>query len=149
MLTWCSRAVNFCFLSFLAASRTRSSPVSPLPRLGVRHEFGSRVFSLACGLSSTTSAGDCSPLFSCFAGTTPQYDSSPSFTGDLPLIAFSPRPAHLLAGDDEASRFSRMKFLRILGVSDSAGSMPHSRLPHDIVLPSGASDTIGIPDHEF
>ena len=69
MLTWCSRAVNFCFPSFFAASRTRSSPFGPLSRLGVRCELGSDVFSLVSGLPSTTSAGDSSLLFGCFAGT--------------------------------------------------------------------------------
>src|SRR6516165_10406218 len=58
MLTWCSRAVNFSFLSFLAASRTRSSPLGLLSRLGVRHRLGRCVFSLVFGLPSTTSAGD-------------------------------------------------------------------------------------------
>jgi hypothetical protein len=51
------------------------------------------VFSLASGLSSTASAGDFAPLFGCFAGTTPLYDSPPPFMKDLPLIAFSFRPA--------------------------------------------------------
>jgi hypothetical protein len=51
------------------------------------------VFSLASGLSSTASAGDFALLFGCFAGTTPLYDSPPPFMKDLPLIAFSFRPA--------------------------------------------------------
>src|SRR6266478_6750380 len=36
MLTWCSSAVNFSFPFCFAASRTRSSPLRPLPRHGVR-----------------------------------------------------------------------------------------------------------------
>src|ERR1039457_4800622 len=57
------------------ASRTRSSPCDPQIRHRVRYGLGSGVFSLACGLPSTTSAGDLSLLFGCFASTTPQYDS--------------------------------------------------------------------------
>src|SRR6266446_6445672 len=88
MLTWCSRAVNRCFLSFLAASRTRSSPLRPLSRHGVRHELGSGVFSLVSGLPSTASASGCPLLFGRFVGTTPLYDSPPSYMEDLWLIAF-------------------------------------------------------------
>src|ERR1700684_132253 len=98
MLTWCSRAVNFRFPSFLATSRTRSSPLGLLSRLCVRPRLGCCVFSLVCGLFSTTSAGDAPPLFGCFADTTPQYDSPPSFMTDLPLIAFSLRPTVLPGG---------------------------------------------------
>src|SRR5712692_2033031 len=120
MLTWCSRAVNFCFPSFFAASRTRASPLGPLSRLGVRHGLGSCVFSLVGGLPSTTSAGGCPLWFGCFAGTTPLYDSPPPCMRDLSLIAFSLRPAYC-ADDHGASRFSRMEFLCMLGVFDSAG----------------------------
>src|SRR5205823_11038708 len=92
--TWCSRAVNFNFPSFLAASRTRSSPLRPFSRLGVRHELGSGVFSLVSGLPSTTSAGGCPLCFGCFVSTMPLYDSPPSCMEDLWLIAFSSRPAY-------------------------------------------------------
>ena len=98
MLTWCSRAVNFSFPFFLAASRTRSSPLGLVSRLGVRPRLGSRVFSLVCGLPSTTSAGDFALLFGCFIGTMPQYDSPSPFMRDLPLIAFSLRPTVLRDG---------------------------------------------------
>src|SRR5215472_13991453 len=98
MLTWCSRAVNFSFPSFLAASRTRSSPLGLVSRLGVRPRLGCRVFSLVCDLPSTTSAGDESLLFGCFVGTTSLYDSPLPFVMDLPLIAFSFRPTLLHAG---------------------------------------------------
>src|SRR5581483_9689387 len=98
MLTWCNRAVNFSFLFFLAASRTRSSPLSLLSRLGVRHRLCCRVFSLVCGLLSTTSAGDFSLLSGCFVGTMPQYDSPSPFMRGLPLIAFSLRPVVLRDG---------------------------------------------------
>ena len=126
MLTWCSRAVNLNFLSLFAASRTRASPVGSLIRLGVRHKFGSCVFSLASGLPSTASANDVSLLFGCFVGSTPLYDSPLPCMRDLPLIAFSLRPA-LLAGGCGVSRFSRMEFLYVPGVFDSAGSPACSR----------------------
>src|SRR5215831_17816090 len=98
MLTWCSRAVNFSFPSFLAASRTRSSPLGLVSRLGVRPRLGCRVFSLVSDLPSTASAGDESLLFGCFVGTTSLYDSPLPFVMDLPLIAFSFRPTLLHAG---------------------------------------------------
>src|SRR5215472_16387390 len=98
MLTWCSRAVNFSFLSFLAVSRTRSSPLGLLSQLGVRRRLGCCVFSLVCILPSTASAGDPSPLFGCFVGTIAPYDSPSSFLKDLPLLAFSSRPTGLLGG---------------------------------------------------
>ena len=79
MITWCSRAVNFLFPSCFAASRTRSSPLGPLSRLGVRHGLDCCVFSLVSGLPSGvlsgSSAGDGSFLFGRFAGTIPLYDS--------------------------------------------------------------------------
>jgi len=40
---------------------------------------------------------------------------------DVPLIAFSLRPAPQGTGDDGVSRFSRKEFLCMLGVFDSAG----------------------------
>src|SRR5207245_5587381 len=94
MLTWCSSAVNFRFPFCFAALLTRSSPLRPLSRRGVRCELGSGVFSLVSGLPSTTSAGGCPLLFGCFAGTTPLYDSPLPCMEDLWLIALSSRPAH-------------------------------------------------------
>src|SRR5258707_12723113 len=96
MLTWCSRAVNLNFPSFLAASRTRSSPLRPLSRLGVRYELGSGVFSLVSGLPSTASAGGCPLLFACLVRTMPLYHSPRSCMEDLWLLAFSSPPAHYL-----------------------------------------------------
>src|SRR5215467_8412159 len=98
MLTWCSRAVNFSLPFSLAASRTRFSPLGLLSRLGVRPRLGSCVFSLVCGLPSTTSASVFSLLFGCFVGNMPQYDSPSPFIRDLPLIAFSLRPTLLHDG---------------------------------------------------
>ena len=60
---------------FLAALRTRSSPFGPLSRLGVRRWLDCRVFSSVSGLPSTPSADGLPPLFGCFVGTTPLYDS--------------------------------------------------------------------------
>src|SRR5215470_7895404 len=122
MLTWCSRAVNFSFLSFLAASRTRSSPLGLLSRLGVRHRLGCCVFSLVFGLPSTTSAGDPSPLFGCFVDTMPQYDPSP-FMKDLPLIAFSLRPSLLLGGQRRGLPVLALGVSLHAWVSDSAGPL--------------------------
>ena len=79
------------------------------------------MFSLVSGLPSTTSAGGLPPLFGCFVGTMPLYDSPPPCMRDLSLIAFSLRPALLLAGGNGVSRFSRMEFLCMPGVFDSAG----------------------------
>ena len=127
MLTWCSKAVNFRFPSFLATSRTRSSPFGLLSRLCVRPRLGCRVFSLVCSLFSTASAGGPPLLFDCFVDTMLQYDSPPPCMKDLPLIAFSLRPAHLPGG--------RRRGLPVLalGVSLHAwglglrGSAAHSR----------------------
>src|SRR5438128_7373996 len=144
MLTWCNSAVNFSFPSFFAASRTRSSPLRPLPRHGVRCELGSGVFSLVSGLPSTTSAGGFPLLFGCFAGTTPLYDSLPPCMEVLWLIAFSSRPAYC---------HGRRQGLPVLahGVSLHAwglrlrGTAPHSRYRDCAMLPSERVDTVGFP----
>ncbi len=71
-----SSGVNRAFPSFFfAALRTRSSPLGPLSRLGVRRWLDCPVFSSVSGLPSTTSADGLPPLFGCFIGTTPLYDS--------------------------------------------------------------------------
>src|SRR5439155_17349236 len=102
------------------ALRTRSSPFGALSRLGVRRWFDFPVFSSVSGLPSTTSADGLPPLFSCFVGTTPLYDS-PALKRraavHVGLIAhrFLP-PARLLAnsGGNGVSRFSRVEFLCML-----------------------------------
>src|SRR5215472_294434 len=73
-------------------------PAWPAFPARVRPRLGCRVFSLVCGLPSTTSAGDSSLLFGCFVGNMPQYDSPSPFKRDLPLIAFSLRPTVLRDG---------------------------------------------------
>src|ERR1039457_3776619 len=140
MLTWCSRAVNFCFPSFFAASRTRSSPLGPLSRLGVRRELGSSVFSLVSGLPSTTSAGGSPLLFGCFAGTMPLYDSPLPCKEDLWLIAFSSQPVHYLraAAGSLAHGVSLHAWgLRLRGVA------PRSRFRVCALLPSVLSYAVG------
>src|SRR5712691_7677422 len=149
MLTWCSRAVNFNFPSCFAASRTRASPLGPLVRLGVRCGVDSCVFSLVCGFPSTTSAGDPSLLFGCFAGTAPQYDSPPPCMRDLWLIAFSLRPANCLRAATGSPGSRAWSFSACFGVFDSAGTrrtcdgarrvvafqfVRHSRLPASHVI---------------
>src|SRR5215471_5777128 len=135
MLTWCGRAVNFSFPFFLAASRTRSSPLGLLSRLGVRPRLGCRVFSLVCGLPSTTSAGDFSLLFGCFVGIMPQYDCpSRSPSG----------PPCCVMGDDGASRFSRLRFLCMPGVFDSAGPL-RTHVSARSRVAFWRYDTMGVP----
>lgn len=119
--------MNRTFPSFFATSRTRSSPLVPLPRLCVRPGLDCSVFSLASGLSSTTSACGFPLLFGCFAGTTPLYDSpSPSMV-DLSLIAFSSRPAAFRPRAAMGSLGSRAwSFYACLGSSTPQGTA-HSR----------------------
>jgi len=62
------------------------------------------------------------------------------------LIAFS----HLAAADGNgASRFSRVKFLYMHGVYDSAEPALRSRFSRAAVLPSGSRDTVGTLDSLF
>jgi hypothetical protein len=66
-------------------------------------------------------------LFGCFVGTIPLYDSPYPCMKDFPLLAFSFRPAVVLpTGGHGVSRFSRVEFLRMPGVLDSAGSRADS-----------------------
>src|ERR1700740_339634 len=110
MLTWCSSAVNFSFLSFLAASRTRSSPLRPLPRHGVRCELGSGVFSLVSGLPSTTSAGGCPPLFALLRRYYAAVRLPTAVHGGLMAHRLLLPARSLPAGGDGVSRFSRREF---------------------------------------
>src|SRR5215472_3726016 len=93
MVTWCSKAVNRNFPSLFAASRTRSSPLGPFSRLGVRLGLGWSMFSLVSLLPSTTSANGRPLWFGCFAGTTRLYDSPLPCMWDLYALAFCHRPA--------------------------------------------------------
>jgi len=76
----------------------------------------------------------------------PQYDSPVTFISALCLIGFSERPA-VLTGVTGVSRFSRMEFLCMLGVFDSAGPRRTSRYRAGAVLPSEPSDAVGSLEH--
>src|SRR6516165_9521418 len=75
------------------ASRTRSSSFGLLSRLGVRPRVCLAMFFLVGGLSSPAPPGGLPLWFSCFAGTTPPFDSPPPCMWALWLIAFSHRSA--------------------------------------------------------
>ena len=71
-------------------------------------------------------------------------DSSITFIPDLSALGFL-RTARILysAGMTEVSRFSRMKFPYVLGVSDYAGSCPGSRMCPIQVWPSPNVQRVG------
>src|SRR5215471_9280904 len=98
-----------------------------VPR-GVGYVSNGRVFSLSRSLPSPLSADDCLSLFEWFIGTTPQCDSSQTYTR---AVRPEPSPADLLpgfaAGVFEVSRFSCTKFLGVSGVFDYAGLSRSSR----------------------
>lgn len=105
------------------------------------------MFSLVNGLSSTTSFGPPLPSFGCFVGTMPLYDS-PALkrraSVHLGLIALRLLPAvrvRLPSDGSGVSRFSRVKFLCMLRVFDSAG---HGVLAfsYAALLSSGWADTV-------
>src|SRR6266446_10324820 len=161
MLTWCSSAVNFSFPFCFAALRTRSSPLRPLSRRGVRCELGSGVFSLVSGLPSTTSAGGCPLLFGCFVGTTPLYDSPGQShrSGGCRNKRYPPRHrAWRTYGSSPSppgphTSCGRRRDLPVLahGVSLHAwglrlrGTAPHSRYRDCAMLPSEWADAVGFP----
>ena len=133
-----------------AAGRTRSSPLGSLSRLSVRYELGSSVFSLASGLPSTASFDP--PQV--FVQPLRRYYAAARFPAavHLSLIAhrFLPAVRGLLTTDSNgASRFSRVKFLCMLGVFDSAGSRRTRIVSHASLLPSGSPDTVGSLDWDF
>ncbi len=108
--------------SFFTACRTRSSPFDSLSRLGVRHESGCTMFSLVSGLSSTASCGPPKA----FVRLLRWYYAAVRLPAavHLGLIAHRLHPTVrvLLTTDGHgASRFSRVKFLCMHGVFDSAG----------------------------
>src|SRR5262245_57824856 len=87
------------------------------------------MFSLIRALPSPTSAEDTSSLFGWFIGTVAQSDSSEASMPALWLFTFSGRPrSEFDRGTPEASRFSCMLFLSVLGFLDYAGLTVHSRL---------------------
>src|ERR1700720_4008237 len=101
------------------------------------------MFSLVSGLSSTPSAGSRLPLFGCFAGTTPLYDSPPPYTWGLSLIAFPHRPAAFPLRAATGSLGSRAwSFYTCMGSSTPQGHDALA-LSHASLLPSGWGDTVG------
>jgi hypothetical protein len=141
--------VNRNFPSLCATLRTRSSPLGPLSRLGVRHRLDCPMFSLVSGLSSTPSAGGLPPLFGCFAGTTPLYDSPLPCTWGLLLIAFPHRPAAFPLRAATGSLGSRTwSFYTCMGSSTPQGRDALA-LSHAALLPSGWGDTVGSPHSRF
>jgi len=79
--------------------------------------------SLVGCLPSMPSAGGRPPLFEHFEGITQPSDSPPACMLDSRLMAFSNRPAALsTTGVDGVSRFSRVEFPCMPGVSDCAES---------------------------
>ncbi len=122
MVTWCSKAVNRNFPSPFATLRTRSSPLGPFSRLGVRHRLGCSMFSLVSALPSTPSAGGWPTLVRMFR----RYYNAVRLPAavHVGIIAHRfPPPTRIFstAGGDWASRFSRVEFLYMHGVFDSAG----------------------------
>src|SRR5215472_2981748 len=149
MVTWCSKAVNRNFRSPFAALRTRSSPLGPLSRLGVRRWLDCSMFSLVILLPSTPSAGGCPPLFGCFAGTTTLYDSPPPCMWGLSLIAFPHRPTFFRPRVAPGPLGSRAwSFYTCVGSSTPRGRDALA-LAYAALLPSGYGDTVGSPHSRF
>ena len=86
------------------------------------------------------------PLFGHFVGTTVLSDSPPACVLVSSLIAFSSRSGVLLPDACGVSRFSRMEFPGMPGVSDCAGFMNVSRLSSPMMLPSASPNSVGTPD---
>ena len=89
------------------------------------------------------------PLFGCFAGTTPLYDSPSPYTWGLWLIAFPHRPATFRLRAATGPLGSRTwSFYTCVG-----SSTPRERgalaLSHTAILPSGWGDTVGFPHFRF
>src|ERR1700722_1334659 len=94
------------------------------------------MFSLVGCLPSMPFASGCPLLFGHFVGSTQPSDSPSACMLDFRLMAFSNRPA-TSTGTDWASRFSRVEFPCMPGVSDCAESTECSRWrPLRYCLPS-------------
>ena len=108
--------------AFLAALRTRSSPLGPFPWLGVQYGLDCPTFSLISVLPSTVSAGGPPLLFDGFAGTIPLYDSPLSCIWVLWLIAFSiGLPRFHRRRQRGLSVLATRSFYACLSIYDSAG----------------------------
>src|SRR5262249_35191978 len=77
-----------------------------------------------------------------FAGTTCSSDSPPPYMLAFRLVAFSSRSGVLLPDTDGVSRFSRMEFPDMPGVSDCAGSINGSPLSPSLILPSASQNIL-------
>ena len=106
-----------------AALRTPSKSLDALVRLCVRGAVACPMFSLVGRLPSIPSAGGLPLLFGHFVGTTRPSDSPPTCTLDFWLKAFSNWPVTpSTTGVDGVSRFLRVEFPYMPGVSDCAES---------------------------
>ncbi len=108
----------------ISTSRTRSSPLDPLSRLCVRRWLDWPVFSLASGLSSTTSADGLPPLFGWLRRYYAAVRLSAAVHEGLTAHRVLPpaRAAYCLrAAATGSPRVSRLEFLCVRGVFDSAG----------------------------
>ena len=117
------------FLSWIHGVKTRRTPPHPWDTrfpLGVGRVREGTEFSLTSALSSTTSAGACTPWFGGFIGITALCDSSAACLSGLWLLAFPDR-SRFAREAPEVSRFSCMQLLSVLGVSDYAGPLAGSR----------------------
>src|SRR5664279_4995148 len=128
-------------LPFFAACRTRFSPLGSLPRLDVRHELGSRVL-----LGQRPSLHSLLRPSPAFVRLLRRYYAAVRLpaTVHLGLIAHRLRPAvrvRLPTDGNGVSRFSRVEFLCMHGVSDSAGRGALA-LSHAVMLSSGYGDTV-------
>src|SRR3989442_9115185 len=96
------------------------------------------MFSLVGRLPSMPSANGFPRLFGHFVGTVRPSDSPSTCMLDFWFMTFSNRPVHeIVTGVAGASRFSRMEFPCMLGVSDCAESFESSRWRfHQCGLPS-------------
>ena len=121
MLTWCSSAVNFSFPSFFATSRTRSSPLRPLARA----QCPVRVRLWRVLLGQRPSLHSLRRRLPAFVRLLRQYYAAVRLPATVRGGLMAHRlllPARTLpAGGDGVSRFSRMEFLCMPGVFDSAG----------------------------
>ena len=115
--------MNLAFLSFFAASRTRSSSLDTLPRPCVRHVVRWFAFPLVDSLFSIPSADGRPPLFEDFFDTTESSDFLKSCIIGVRLSAFPMRPAvPSSAGDSRISQLPRTECPCVHGVFDHARS---------------------------
>ncbi len=150
MFTWCSRAVNCSLQSFLLLCARDPARLARFVWLGVQHGLYCSAFSLVSGLFlHNFSAGG----FLAFVRLLRRYYAAVRLPAarHVGLIAhrFLPPARHLsTAGGNRVSRFSRMEFLYMPGVYDSAG-LRRTRIARAASWPSGTSDTVGSRIEDF